>query len=121
MSNNSNESGYPDFPDQYDYTQCKQCHQIMSKNKHGGVFAEFDTDIILFLIIGFALRDLIQSGIQDILIPSVANVFGIEPFKSKVYIPWHNANPIHYGDFLESIFGFFIVIGLIYFFIKRFD
>lgn len=90
-----------------------------ANRKKNMIFGEFEIELILFLIVGFALRDLLQSLVKDILLPSTFNVLRVKPPKEKTWIPFRNAVPIRYGEFLEAIYGFIIIVVLVYLLVEK--
>lgn len=82
------------------------------------VWAEIDVNIVLFLVLGFALRDVLQSFISDLLIPLTANSLGMKPVKDKMWVPYPGAAPVRYGQFIEALFGFVVVCTVLYFLLK---
>lgn len=72
------------------------------------IWSELDWDVVLFLVVGFALRDFIQSFIEDLLVPASVYLLQIPNNESACW------NGIAYGHFLYSVFSFALVCCIVW-------
>lgn len=103
-----------EFPEEERFQPATEPQQQQQQQQERKIFGEFEVGLILFLVVGFALRDLLQSLMSDIVIPTTSNVLGIQSPKNKKWIPYRGAAPIRYGEFLEAVYGFVIIVGGVY-------
>lgn len=93
--------------------------------KHGGAvargFARFllrgrTADLAVAVVVGAAIGTLINSFVSNILTPLVSALLGsTTPFEGRTFLI--GAEPIKYGNFLNSLIAFLLVAGCVYFFI----
>lgn len=96
-------------------------------------FGEFKTfiskgnvmDLAVAFIIGAAFKDIIKSLVSDILTPVISLVVGDEGFSNYKYVITEAnetlgtvENAIYYGNFIQSVFDFFIVALVVFVIIK---
>ena len=96
-------------------------------------FGEFKTfiskgnvmDLAVAFIIGAAFKDIINSLVKDILTPIISLVVGEEGFGNFKYVITEAdeaagvvENAIYYGNFMQSVFDFFIIALVVFMIIK---
>lgn len=69
-------------------------------------------DLAVAVIIGGAFRAIIQSMVDDILMPLVAALFGVPDFSELAFTV--NSTPIMIGLFIQAVVNFLIIAFVIF-------
>lgn len=82
-------------------------------------------DLAVAFIIGAAFKDIVTSLVRDIFTPVISLVVGEEGFSNYKYVITEAdeamgiaENAIYWGNFLQSIFDFFVVALLVFLIIR---
>ncbi len=74
-------------------------------------------DLAVAVVIGSTFNAIVNSLVKDIIMPSVAMLFGKNSFKDWTYV-YSEDIIINYGNFINTIFQFIIISFSIYFVLK---
>ena len=82
-------------------------------------------DLAVGFIIGAAFKDIVNSLVKDILTPVISLIVGDEGFSNYKYVITEanealgiTENAIYYGNFLQSVFDFFIIAVVVFLIVK---
>lgn len=82
-------------------------------------------DLAVGFIIGAAFKDIVNSLVNDILTPLISLIVGEQGFSNYKYVITEanealgiTENAIYYGNFIQSVFDFFVIALVIFLIVK---
>ena len=76
-------------------------------------------DLAVGIIIGAAFTDIVNSLVNNIIMPFVGLFIGGLNFHTlKIEIPWGDRPVILYGSFLQAVVNFLIIAACVFFIVK---
>ncbi len=76
-------------------------------------------DLAVGIIIGAAFTDIVNSLVNNIIMPFVGMfIGGLNFHKLKIEIPWGDRPVILYGSFLQAVVNFLIIAACVFFIVK---